>query len=143
MKNTQLRVLKGVENMCKQTEFRYKDGRDPDRKFTSPLREMRALCVHVPNPKKPGTTILKPVFDGVYINTDEHHRGTVSVMVVSDRREAWVIYEKMAKCPFAWLYGYWVSLGYADGMIRSIMDGLGPKAYYLAKLAFHLKQVNF
>ena len=51
MKNTQLRVLKGVENMCKQTEFRYEDGRDPDRKFTSPLREMRALCVHVPNPK--------------------------------------------------------------------------------------------
>ena len=133
LQNTQLRVLTGFENMCKETEFRYEDGRKPARKFTSPLREMKALCVHVPHPKIPETTILKPVFDGVYINTDVNHCGTVSVMIVSDRREAWCIYEKMAKCPFAWLYGYWVSLGYAESMIRSIMDGLGPNTYHLAK----------
>ena len=74
--------------MCKQTEFRYADGRKPDRKSMSPLQELRAVCVHVPYPKKPGTTVLKPVFDGVYINTNNQYRGIVAVMIVSDRKKA-------------------------------------------------------
>ena len=50
-------------------------------------------------------------------------------MIVSDRREVWAIYNMMSKCPFAWLYGYWVSLDYSDGMIKSIMGGLGSNTY--------------
>ena len=72
--------------MCNQTELRYVDGRKLDRKFTSPLHKMRALQVHVPHPKKPGTTVLEPVVGGAYINTDDQYRGTVTVMIVSDRR---------------------------------------------------------
>ena len=54
-------------------------------------------------------------------------------MIVSDRREVWAIYNMMSKCPFAWLYGYWVSLGYADGMMKSIIDGRGSNVYDMAK----------
>ena len=98
LKNTQLHTLKGIDNLFKQTGFRYKDEKKPNRKFTSALHELRSSCVHVPHPKKPGTTALKAVFDGVYANTDS---STVTVMIVSDRVEAWSVYEKMSKCPFA------------------------------------------
>ena len=40
-KSTTLKELKGIENLCKQTELRYMDGRDPSHKFTSLLRELR------------------------------------------------------------------------------------------------------
>ena len=52
--------------------------------------------------------------------------------IVSDRSEARTIYEQISKCPFVWLYKLWVSLGYEDCMIRSIMEGLGSKAYNMA-----------
>ena len=105
------------------------NGREPERKFTSPLRKMRALCFHVPYPEKPWAADLKPVFDGFCINIDKQYCGTITVMTVSDRSEAWTVYEKMSKCPFAWLYGYWMSLGYVDGMVRSTMEGLGSNTY--------------
>ena len=55
------------------------------------------MCVHVSDPKNPGTTVLKPVFDGVYASTD----GTsVTVMMVTGRVEARAVYEKMTKCLF-------------------------------------------
>ena len=126
-----LHAHKGVENMYKQTEFRYTDDRETDCNFMSPLLEMRALYVHVSHPIKPGAIVLKPVFDGVYINRDNQYRGTVTVMIVSDRSEAWIIYTHMPTCPFAWLYRYWLSLGYSDVIIR-IMEGLGYGAYNMA-----------
>ena len=61
------------------------------------------MCVHVTDPKKPGTTVLKLVFDGVYANTDS---STVAVMIASVRAEAWSVYRKISKDPFAWLYGH-------------------------------------
>jgi hypothetical protein len=78
-----------VENLCKETEMRYEDGRKPDRKFTSPLRELRALAVRVPHRTMPEATILKPVFTGVYVNTKGAHSGTVTVMIVSGILKAW------------------------------------------------------
>jgi hypothetical protein len=128
-------MLKGTDNMCKQTEFRYEDGRKLDHKYMSPLRELWSICVHVPYPKKPGTTLPNPVFVGVYTNTDGHHSHTLAVIIVSDKAAAWSVYNKMSKCPFAWLHGHWVSLGYTEGMIRSIIEELGPNAYYMAKHA--------
>ena len=91
-------------------EFKYKDGRKPDRKYMSPLSELRAICIHVPHTKKPGITVLKPVIDGVYINNDNRHSCTLTVMIVFDRVEAWYVYNKMSKCPVVWLYGHWISL---------------------------------
>ena len=84
MKNITLQELKGIENLCTQTEFRYENGREPDRKFRSLLRELRSMCVHVPDPKKPEATVIRPVFDGVHANTTST---TVTVMMVSDRAD--------------------------------------------------------
>jgi hypothetical protein len=92
-----------------------------DRKLMSTLRESRSSYIPVPHRKKLETTVLKPVFYGVYTNTDDQHSHMLTVMVVSDRAEAWSIYKKMSKCPFAWLYGHWVFLGYIDSMIRSLI----------------------
>ena len=96
--NTQLWTLKGFDNLFKQTDFRYEDRRPPDCKYTASLRELRSRCVHVPDPKTPGTTVLKPVFTGVYTNTNS---STVIVIIVSGRAEAVFIYKKMSKCTFA------------------------------------------
>ena len=86
--------------MCKQTEFKYADGRKPDQKFTSPLRKTRALCVHVPHPKKPGVTVLKPVFDGFCINTNEQYCDTITVMIaLTGMRRV----PSMQKCPSVFL----------------------------------------
>ena len=50
-------------------------------------------------------------------------------MITSDNAEAWSVYKKMSNFPFSWLYGHWVSLGYSDIMVRSLMEGLGFKTY--------------
>ena len=63
------------------------------------------MCIRVPYPRKPKTTVLRLVFDGVNANIDST---TVTLMMVSDRAEAWSIYKKMSKCLFAGLYGHWV-----------------------------------
>ena len=68
--------------------MRYENRRKLDHEFTSPLCKLRALAVHVPCLNKPEATVLKPVFNGVYINTKGAHTGTVIVMIVSDRPEA-------------------------------------------------------
>ena len=103
----------------------------------SALGKLRSRWVCVPDSKNPGTTVLKPVFDGMYANTDSI---TVTMMSVSDRAEAWYVYKKMSKCPFAWLYRYWVSLGYSDSMVRSLMEGLGPNTYFMAREASTFNQ---
>jgi hypothetical protein len=59
---------------------------------------------HTQRKRKSGATILKPVFDEFYINTEEQYCGTITAMIVSDRHEEWTIYENMSKCPFSWLY---------------------------------------
>ena len=46
----------------------------------------------------------------------------------------------MSKCLFAWLYEHCVLLGYSDGMIKSIMEGMGPNTYDLAKYASTFNQ---
>ena len=76
----------------------YKDGRDPAHKFTPLIQELRSIYVPVPDPKKLVTTILKPLFDGIYTNT---HSTTVTVMIVADRVHVRSIYEKLSKCLFA------------------------------------------
>ena len=58
---------------------------------------MRDPYVHVPHPKKPGGTVLKPVFDGFYINIDEQCCGAITVMIVFDGSRVWTIYGKMFK----------------------------------------------
>jgi hypothetical protein len=92
LKNIQLQILKGIENLCKQTEFRYEDGRKSSRKFTSILSELRSMCIPFPDPEKPETTVARPIFMECI---------PVTVMIVSDRAEAWSVYEKMSKCTFA------------------------------------------
>ena len=134
--NTILRELRVIENVCKKIEFRYKDGREPAHKFAYLLQELRSTYIHVPDPKKPGTRIIKSVFNGVYVNTDTT---TVTVMMVVDRAEAWSVYEKIITCLFAWLYGHWVLLGYSDRMIKSLMEGLGPTPYDLEKTCKQLQ----
>ena len=114
--------------MCKQTKFRYEDGKDPAHKVTSLLQELKSTCLHVPDPKKPGTTVLKPVFDGVYANTDST---SVTVMIVTDRVEAWYVCEKISKCLFPWLCGHWGSLVYSAGMTKLLMEGMRPNTYDL------------
>ena len=125
MKNIHLQILKGIDSLCKHTEFRYEDGRTLDRKYTSTLHELRFMCTHVPDPKKHKTTVPSPVFDEVHVTTN---RSTATVMIVSDRAKAWSVYKQMSECPFAWLYTHWhwVSIGYLDSMVRSLMEGLGP-----------------
>ena len=61
-------------------------------------------------------------------------------MMVTDRVEARVVYEKMTKCLFVWLFGHWVSLGYSDGMINSLMEGMGPITYDLETYASTFNQ---
>ena len=73
---TQFREINGVDNLCNETEMRYVDGRKPDRKFTSPPRKLRALAVRVPHRIKPKATVIKPAFNGVYVNTKGAHSGT-------------------------------------------------------------------
>ena len=68
--NTNNCTFRGVENVSKQIEFRYADGRKLDHNFTSPLGKMRALYVHVPHTKKPAISVPKPVLPGVYTNTN-------------------------------------------------------------------------
>jgi hypothetical protein len=91
---------------------------------------LRSICVHVPDPKKPKVTLLRPVFDGVYVSTT---RTTVTVMMVSDKAEAWFVYKKMSKRLSAWLYGHCFFLGYPDSIIKSLMEIIGPNAYAMAR----------
>ena len=95
---TQLCELNGVDNLCKDTEMRYKDRRKPDHKFVSPLCKLNALVLHVPHRTKPEVTVPKPVFDDMYVNAEGAHCGTITVMIVSDRLGAWTVYRKIANC---------------------------------------------
>ena len=74
-----------MANLCKEKKKCYEDGRDPDRKFTSPLHKLRALVMRVLHRTKTKTTVLKPVFDYVYVNTKGAHGGTITVMIVSNK----------------------------------------------------------
>ena len=56
-------------------------------------------------------------------------------MIFFNRREAWFVYEKLSKCPFVWLYGHCVSLGYFYGMAKFLMEGLGLISYYMTREA--------
>ena len=104
--------------------MRYEDRGKLDHTFTSSLRKLRALVVHVTHWTKPEAIILKPVLDGVYVNNKGAHSVTIIVMIVSDRLESWTVYRKIAKHLSALLYEYWKYIGYADGTIRSPMDDL-------------------
>ena len=37
----------------------------------------------------------------------------------------------MSKCLFAWLCGHWASVGYLDGIIKSLVEGMGSNTYDL------------
>ena len=54
---------------------------------------------------------------------------------LTDRAEDWSVYKKISKCPFAWLYGHCVSLGYFYGMAKFLMEGLGLISYYMTREA--------
>ena len=43
--------------------------------------------------------------------------------------EARSVYEEISTCLFDWLYEHWVSLGYSDGMIKSLTENMGPNTY--------------
>ena len=46
MKNTTIQELRGIENLCKETEFRFKDGRKP--KLSSLLMHFTGIIINAP-----------------------------------------------------------------------------------------------
>ena len=88
---------------------------------------MRTVVAHCVPPTASGRFLME------CMPTPNTNSSTVTVMIVSDRAEAWSVSKKMFKCPFAWLYGHYVSLGYSDSMVRSLMEGLEPNTYFMAR----------
>ena len=94
LKNTQLCTLGAIDNLCKQTEFRYEGRINLYRKYTSGLCKLRSTYVCVQDLKKSRTTVPKTVFTGMKASTNS------STVIVPDGVEACSVYAKMSKCFF-------------------------------------------
>ena len=86
------------------------------------------------NSPPPKPTALGPIFDGVYYDPD---RMSLVVSVISVRKEARAVCERMKEHFGAWMGNFFIQQGYHERTVSSLLDCLGEGAWALTRFGSH------
>ena len=77
---------------------------------------------------------MRPVFDGVYYDPE---KSSLVVSVISKRKEAVAVCERMAEHFGAWMGNFFIRKGYHERTCRSLLECLGESAWDLTRHGSH------